>query len=861
MQGRLSYGTAGDISPITPVVDCGRDGLQNGSDPGAGQQGSQRQEGTEKRCRVNARLVDNVADARNEVAATLACRDTVAAGQVSGKDISVTARAVSHCVPHSVDSEATAPAPPHGLQSSVVQGATNQGSDANEGLFYWLDRFLNIPLDRFTIPGEDVKDMFTNFDPRVVGCKWTVDKLLSVGSKRVLDSHVAGWLNKKQDRNQITRNLLSLQKDKSVELTVYFRNWVLLKCYSDMLRGEPVTKTDRQHLVQALNQSVLNDFAELTSKATMMIDFYSLSLLYFMGGLPYFEDGVNYHKGIALLTYCPIILREMYCFLSPVSFTPYDYVRFAPVSIKSLFAKQPNVPPETRLGAVMQMIVMSCLQEANDHLREVERYKCSRWFSESELSSELFLIVRDLIKECLLFTGNINPKRKKSCERRMQEIDKRFQAAVEHLAPKRNSQGDGDIRAFVTCLQAEVHRYVHAASPMYSWKVANLYRKAAQMSPNHWSSAYIFFLKARKWELAANAAAEYARYYLKKSPLLAEYWSDTSERIRELVAFPATPKEQAASLGKDYDFDAVLRQFSEEVPKSATLSEGVSRNRGRKRNGRNSIPESVDKSGRDDIQSPWVGEAWQHKPPAIKPGHREVLPVTRVVRSGESSAVWPASDCQGFQIQSARGPIKPFEKLLSRHWNPIVLQTLRCIRAARVRSDITGERQIYQKLLNHPLLKTCIGIERVWEECAWTELHQFDDFFRSALIPDAPMRQKARQWVLDARSKFIVPSLMYCLENDQIGLVKDQTTPDLDPDFIWNAVQAMLQKPEIADDPKVDAEVRFRLRCLFSSMGHTYSLWAMTDSSNADQHRQRAQTWYGYKRIDPGYVWASKNPE
>ncbi|WP_257283045.1 hypothetical protein [Endozoicomonas sp. SESOKO1] len=448
MQSRLSYGTAGDISPITPVVDRGGDGLQNGFDPSAGQQGTQRQKGTEKRCRVNARLVDNVADARNEVAATLACQDTMAAGQGSRKGISVTARVVSHCVPHSVDSEATATAPPHGLQSGVVQSATNQGNDGNTGFFYWLDRFLTIPLDRFIVPGEDVREMFTNFDPRVADCKWTVNKLLSVGSKRVLDSHVAAWLNKKQDRNQITRNLLSLQKDKSVELTVYFRNWVLLKCYSDMLRGEPVTKTDRQHLVQALNQSVLNDFAELTDKASTMIDFYSLSLLYFMGGLPYFEDGVNYHKGITLLSYCPTILREMYFYLSPVSFSPYDYVRFAPVSIRSVFPQQPNVPPETRLGAAMQVMVMSYLQQLNDHLWGVERYKCSRWFPEPELSSELFPIVNDLVAECVLFTATINPKIKKSWKCRMREIDKRFQAAIDHLTPKANNQGGGRYSCF-----------------------------------------------------------------------------------------------------------------------------------------------------------------------------------------------------------------------------------------------------------------------------------------------------------------------------------------------------------------------------------------------------------------------------
>ncbi|WP_257294614.1 hypothetical protein [Endozoicomonas sp. YOMI1] len=848
MHSNFSYGTASVIPAITdnPAVDRGSDGLQNDSDLNSGEWSGQGQGGVENRCRLNAWQVDSVANTRNEIATASACQGSVVAGQASGTRVA--ARVVSHSVAPGVDRAATAPASPHGLQANDLQAATNQGSDRNAGLIYWLDRFLSIPVDRFTVPGEDVKERFANFDPRVAGIKWTVDKLCSLGSKRVLDSCVTAWLEKKQDRNQITRNLLGLQKDMPVEMTVYFRNWVLLKCYSDMLRGEPVSKTDRQYLVQALNQSVLNDFAELTNKASMMMDFYSLSLLYFMGGLPHFEDGVNYHKGITLLAYCPVLLREMYFFLSPVSFSPYDYVRFAPVSIKSLFVSQPNVPPKTWLGGAMQMMVMTYLQQQNDHLWGVKRYNCSRWFSDSELRSELYLLVKALIGECLSLTASMDTGRKKSCKRRVLEIDKKLQSAVNRLVPKEGNQDYEDIHTLATCLQARIHQCAHTASPMYSWKVANLYRKAAQMSPNHWSSAYIFFLKAHKWDLAANAAAEYARYYLKESPLLAEYWSDTSERARELVAFPETPRGQAAALDKDYDFDAVLRQFSEDVPKSAILSVGLARNKGRKRNGQRN--ESGNKSGRDAIQSPRAGGAERHEPLTVKAGQQEVSPVIRAVRSGKHSFAWPSADCQGFQVQSARGAIKPFEKLLSRNWNPIVLQTLRCIRAARVRSDITAERQIYQKLLNHPLLKTCIGIERIWEECAWTELHQFDDFFRSAVIPDAPMRQKARQWVLDARNKFILPSLMYCLEQDQID-------PDINPEVIWNAVQAMLEQPEIASDPQVDVEIRFRLRCLFSSMGHTFSLWAMTDSSNADHHRQRAQTWYGYKKIDPGYVWTT----
>lgn len=847
MQSRFSHGTGSDTSPITntPAVDRGSDGQRNRPDPDSGERSTQRQVPAENRCRLNVWLVDRVANTRHEVASASICLDGAAADQIRSRGISIVARVVNYSEPPGTENAASATATSQEPQTDVVQAATNQGSDGNSGLEYWLDRFLDIPLDRFAVPGDDVLEMFANINLQVDGSKLTAEELRSAGLKRVLNRHVAAWLEKKQDRNQTTGKLLGLQKLMHEDITTYFRNWVLLKCYSDMLRGKPVSETDRQHLIQALNQSVLNDFAELTSQASMMMDFYSLSLLYFMGGLPFFEDGVNYHKGVTLLAYCPTIIKEMFFYLSPVSFSPYDYVRFAPVSFTSLFVGQPNVPPQTKLGAAMQIMVMSYLQQVNAHFLVDKRYKCSRWFSDSELRSELFLIVRDLIAECLLYTGGMNG-RNKPCRRKILEVDRRFQSAVAR-ARKDYIQGEGDIHALVTCLLASIHQRAHSASPMYSWKVANLYRKAAQMSPNHWSSAYIFFLKARKWELAADAATEYARYYLKKSPLLAEYWRDTSERTMELSAFSESPTGQAVASDKDYDFDAVLRQFSEEVPKFANLPVGLARNKGRKRNGQKN--ESVNKSEHDVIESPKVSGAEGREPEVNKPGHQEVAPVIRVVRSGRHHAACPSADSQGFQVQSARGPIKPFEKLLSRHWNPVILQTLRCIRAARARSDITGERQIYQKLLNQPLLKTCIGIERIWEECAWTELHQFDDFFRSAIIPDAPMRQKARQWVLDARNKFILPSLMHCLELDQID-------PDINPEVIWNAVQAMLKQPEIADDPQVDAEIRFRLRCLFSSMGHTFSLWAMTDLSKANQHRQRAQTWYGYKRIDPGYVWA-----
>ena len=107
------------------------------------------------------------------------------------------------------------------------------------------------------------------------------------------------------------------------------------------------------------------------------------------------------------------------------------------------------------------------------------------------------------------------------------------------------------------------------------------------------------------------------------------------------------------------------------------------------------------------------------------------------------------------------------------------------------------------------------------------------------------MGPEAQKWITTARNSYIMPSLAYCLGLDQICAL-------IEPEEVWEAVIRLVEQPELAE-PDVNQEIRFRLRCLFSSMGHTYSLSAMINPGQSQQLMEVARKWYGFKTIDPQF--------
>ena len=124
-------------------------------------------------------------------------------------------------------------------------------------------------------------------------------------------------------------------------------------------------------------------------------------------------------------------------------------------------------------------------------------------------------------------------------------------------------------------------------------------------------------------------------------------------------------------------------------------------------------------------------------------------------------------------------------------------------------------------------------------------MHRFDEAFGAGALGYS-MRQDALKTAKEVRDHYILPSLAYILGMDQFNL-------RLNPEVWFDYAQAVLKREEFSD-PYINRELRHKLRCLFSSMGHTYSLEAMATSSQAANLGSIARQWFTFKSIDPDYM-------
>ena len=372
----------------------------------------------------------------------------------------------------------------------------------------------------------------------------------------------------------------------------------------------------------------------------------------------------------------------------------------------------------------------------------------------------------------------------------------------EKLAPA----GKDDFPGLFNLFRAQIILSEKELQPRLRYaKVASLFAKIAQRCPNHWSTAYSYYCMAGIRDAALKAAQHYVRYWQGRDATVAEYWSDRYSR-ELLVPRAGQQNQPPCEAQHKYDIDTILRDFGVEQSRPKPVQKIKSGQKKPATAPAFDVGQNLRQTNPCQPEPMTSSEDLRPGRPVIK-----ALPYATNLYDGLSGE---------YHIKGPQGAIRPFEKLLSRHWNPLVKKTLDLIRVARRDGDLVQERRIYQKLLNNPKLKTCIGIERIWEEYAWTELHQFDDCFQTRVMP-ASIRPEAQKWINMARDSYIMPCLAYCLGLDQICSL-------IEPEGVWEAVLQLVEQPELAK-PSVNQEIRFRLRCLFSSMGHTYSLCAMAN--------------------------------
>ena len=688
---------------------------------------------------------------------------------------------------------------------------------------FWVNQFLSIPVNEYlTIDEHVLEKIDQSYQDCVKNPKVKDNVRAAMKIKHLLNRLLRNW-QLKQDKEQTRKKLLSLHVYARGTLNVvhYVQNWVLMKCYRDILYGREVDKELRRCFVTIMNESLYSGpVATMKSSSLPYADIMSLGCLYFTGALPGFEEDANYERCFKVLMLHFTIESKHYLFFSPISFTALDYMRFCPGDLTSKLSDQKKMLPESQgINIMMVFIAFYMGKQDNQFLL---------WLGQEKFNVSVYKFLRTIISDFdkIVRTTSLGGK----ALRTLPPIKKRLffmMSRCEKLTSGTRDDCSGlfnYFRARLIFIDKELlPRRRHA-------KIASLFAKSAERSPNHWSSAYNHYRKAHTWNAAANAAEHYVNYWQEKDPTTAEYWSDKFSR--ELQADRASQHNQpSGKAGQQVDIDTILSEFGIEPSQPKPLHK---KTRPRQEN----IATESDCDVGQDLS--------QTIPPQPETATsiddcRPERPVIKALPHGTSLHDGLSGE---YHIKGPQGPIRPFEKLLSRHWNPLVKKTLNLIRAARNDCDLVLERSIYQKLLNNPKLKACIGIERIWEEYAWTELHQFDDCFSSRVAPES-IRLDAQEWINMARNCYIMPSLAYCLGLDQICVL-------IEPEAIWRAVLQLVEQPELAE-PDVNQEIRFRLRCLFSSMGHTYSLGAMVNPEQSQKLMESARKWYSFKTIDPQY--------
>ena len=702
-------------------------------------------------------------------------------------------------------------------------GGTTDPTVCQDHCDYWVDQFLSIPLNEYLTIGEDVLEKIDRSYQECVKDPNIKDDILTVVKiKHLMNRSLCNW-QLKQNKEQTRKQLLSLHVYARGTLNVvhYIQNWVFMKCYKDILHGKEVDKNLRRSFVTIMNETLYSGpKPTLKTSSLPYVDGMSLASLYYVGALPGFEEYANYDRCFIMLMLHFNVVSEKYLFFSPISFTALDYMRFCPTDLTSKFIDQKKSLPDSPSINIM-MIFISVYMSKRDN-------QFPLWLAGEKFNVSIYNFLRLIISdfEDILTITSLGGKAIKSLppiKTRLFEMMGRCEKLA--LGTKDDCSGLFNyFRSQMILMDKELlprRRYA---------KIASLFAKSAERSPNHWSSAYNHYRRAHIWDAAANAAQHYVNYWQDKDPTIAEYWGDKFSR--ELLADRARQHNQpSGEAEQQYDIDTILSEF------------GV----------KPSLPKPVQKKTRPRQKKITIEsdcDVGQHLSQTIPPQPetatstddcRPARPVIKALPHGTNLHDGLSGE---YHIKGPQGAIRPFEKLLSRHWNPLVKKTLSLIRAARDDCDLARERSIYHKLLNNPTLKTCIGIERIWEEYAWTELHQFDDCFKTRVMPDS-LKPEAQKWINTARDCYIMPSLAYCLGLDQIYA-------RIEPEAVWEAVLTLVEQPELAQ-PEVNQEIRFRLRCLFSSMGHTYSIAAMANPGQSQQLMEVARKWYGFKTIDPQF--------
>ena len=712
-----------------------------------------------------------------------------------------------------------------------------------------IDTFLDIPIEDFLPIDKTLKfELFSR----------AKRNLSEQGSKKLhamMTMSVLSWL-KVQDKLAVKEKFLEAHRFASTEglekeFTRYFEQWSFMHIYKDVLESK------NSHLSES-------KIAELTtvlydcSHTHIFNDLFSLKLLYNIRALPHLESLATIEQAFVLLPLYVGRLKDTSSY-TPVSFTAQDNIRFlypSESTIKTLLLSSEKLDGTDSLLLVTILTYLSNLSEKKEgyafSIQAVIQFAVNAGWETGDVKGFLS-IFNEFVHKVMIHVGEKNVSNKSEIENFYQRNEKVIRG---HTGTSYCQRLVGLV-ALANYFQAIIEEYVplpRTSTRVTHMKVAKRHTAVAAQWPGSWHSVFIHYKKANLPDLAANAASQLALHWQPINGQLAEYWTDVALSLTHPTDNSDTQDHEHTQACKT---SSKLKKNKKDVAANKKQKSKTKATPGTKKTGTLApaiTPTPVRELTAQSLSAISVGTATPRtgqpqigklSDSACQTPSTLTAPVIKANSKQENKVDFTIREQDGWSVMTQGKALPAFNRLRYDNWNPKVKSTLKNIHKAREDDNPEAELKVINEILSDSKHKIMIGIERIWEEATWTRLHPYDDAFASGLVRFS-LSQKAREDAKEIREKFALPALAHRLAMDEVN---SQT----DPQELYERAEQVLSWAEYSDKDS-QSQLRHRLRCLFSTIGHTYSLEAMASPSKSKSLGDKARSWFGFKRIDPNYV-------
>ncbi|UYM15801.1 hypothetical protein [Endozoicomonas euniceicola] len=632
--------------------------------------------------------------------------------------------------------------------------------------------------------------------------------------KRMMAKAVFKWLknrNREEARKLFMQayTLSQPEADNNFDPDDQVLAWLMMHKYKKLIDG---TSED----AEADEQELHNYFRRPVEQANPEV--MPLVIMYYSGELSGIRSSLDIEWYLALIDKFEICNRDYHSlYFFPVNFTALDRIRWTPLDDTAWSSL--DLTSLDYEEARFYYFLIAFISEWKGNEVSIDKYQTV--FSAAEYYQEGFELFKNL-------RTNYAPQA--FSEKRCNFVIQLF----ENFAKKWSEQDSKISSASVyyqicAILERRKNKQYKKKDNAHKLKVLNWYQKAAELTPELW---YRVFQEAQNIGITSRiieAARQLHRLWLSRSPLIADYWE---MRLKSFSGTGIKPRPETVQESESTLPDWVLAEAS--ASDKATSPAGSKKARKSKKK---KPVKTAKTTPTNQAQAENYDQGAETLVKTLSPMDTADLPAAtiKVGKKQNNIADISRSDHQ-WQTKTSKKAIRPFERVYHKNWNEKVYGILKNVQASRNANNPKGEYNLYLELLK-TTSNNMVGIERIWEEAGWLLLHQYDDVYATQAITEG-LRAVALDTAFKAKDKYFLPAIASYLGLDEMNNM-------FSPEDFYKSVLFILNN-EHFDSTSQKVEFINRLRCLASSVAHSFSLAVMASPRNK-KLRELARGWYKAK--------------